>query len=290
MANSQFQSVACGNDYTDAATIRDVFNPGGGVFQVQDQPVTYKLQYGGQGVDQWSPEATLGTGGGSIPEGVTGVAFKNAQAGIVATVSALIRPRTQPHLSLTFAGSQSVSTFQRVSAVPASPVDTQAVAYQPDPTNFPGVEWLLIYNSTTGYWDVIGGSPLTALVDASEGTSSAGAYVDLASVGPQLNVPNLGDYDIEYGCLIYPAQNATAGFFGMMAPAFSGVPPGTDLNCVLSGDWVNLPNMIGNSVWRRKRFTGLTLNQNVKLMYKSTSGSNSSFQFRYLFAMPVRIK
>lgn len=102
MANSEFTGVSCGDNYTDAATIRDVFGSGGGVFEVQNQPVKYKLQYGGQGVDYWTSEAVVGTGGGTIPPGVTGLAFRNAVAGQTAVVSALIRPAAQPHLALSF--------------------------------------------------------------------------------------------------------------------------------------------------------------------------------------------
>lgn len=103
MANEQFNSVACGDQFTDAATIRDVFGSGGGVFEVQGNPVSYTLQFGGQGEDFWTQEATIGTGGGTIPPGVTGVRFRNFIAGSVATVSALIRHKNQPHLSLSFA-------------------------------------------------------------------------------------------------------------------------------------------------------------------------------------------
>ncbi len=97
-------TVACGDNYTDAATIKDVFQSGGGAFQIQNQPVFFKCQYGGQGVDAWTEEQQLGVGGGPVPPNVTGVAFRNAVAGKTATVSAFIVPKGQPSLSLAFPG------------------------------------------------------------------------------------------------------------------------------------------------------------------------------------------
>jgi hypothetical protein len=117
VANSQFNNVVCGDNYTDAATIRDVFGSGGGVFEITNEPVVYSLQFGGQGADNWTEEATIGTGGGTIPPGCTGVRFRNATAGLPATVSALIRHIAQPHLSLSFANP--------VIVVPANVVNLQ---------------------------------------------------------------------------------------------------------------------------------------------------------------------
>lgn len=128
---TEFTSVTCGNDYTNAATIRDVFESGGGVFEVDNHAAIYKLQYGGLGADYWTDEATIGTGGGSIPPGVTGIAFRNATAGQNAVVSALIRNRAQPHLTLSFAQAGGVSGVAagdyKISAQTATHADVSGV-------------------------------------------------------------------------------------------------------------------------------------------------------------------
>lgn len=95
-------SIACGDDFTNAATILDVFDSGGGAFQVSGNAAKYILQYGNRGDNFFTDEATIGLGGGIIPPGVTGVRFRNAVASSVAVVSALIRHKAQPHLALSF--------------------------------------------------------------------------------------------------------------------------------------------------------------------------------------------
>src|SRR5206468_1627052 len=114
MANADFYSVACGNDYTEATTIRDAIGASGGVFAVQDQPTRYRLQFGKYGSDDWTRGRIIGTGGGTIPRGATGVQFRNASPGVVSTVTAVFALADEPLLSLTFPAAASVSTAQRV--------------------------------------------------------------------------------------------------------------------------------------------------------------------------------
>lgn len=102
----------------------------------------------------------------------------------------------------TISGSGSGSNVQRVTALPATPFDGQVVSFIVDPpqTTWPGVEWLLIFNSATGFWDFIGGSPLQ-LVDTS-GTARANSADSTWQNTPGLaaiNVPLAGDYVVEFG-------------------------------------------------------------------------------------------
>lgn len=116
MPDSLHNVVLSGADYAAAATIKDVWGGNGGAFDIQGGQVYYRLQFAtpapmgrrpgsGYGTPQWTNEQPLNPGPGSIPAGVTGVQFRNADAASPATVSAAIAPPNQPVLSLSGAGS-----------------------------------------------------------------------------------------------------------------------------------------------------------------------------------------
>lgn len=190
-----------------------------------------------------------------------------------------------PSNSTTITSVASTATITRVTALPASPFDTQVVSYAPDAVTYPGVEWLCIYNSTTGYWDVIGGSPLIKDVGnvTSEGTASV-VYVALATAGPTIVLPNAGDYDITQqtnafangtGQDLYMSYDI-GGTGAVDADATSFYEPAA-------------ANIFGYTA-RTRRKTGLgavTLTSKYRI---SGGGLTGTWQKRTMIAMPVRIQ
>jgi hypothetical protein len=288
MANADFYGIACGNEYTEAATIRDVLGASEGVFEIQDQPSRYRIQFGKYGQDYWTRERIIGTGGGTIPRGAIGIQFRNATPNVVSTVTAVFALQDEPLLSLTFPAAASVSTAQRVSALPSSPSDTQVVVYQPDAVNFPGIEWFCIFNTATGFWDVIGGNPLVAEVQAFEGSASA-AYANLATFGPSISLTNAGDWDVEVqGTLENPQGAGPGAFFAAMSYDI-GVTPAADADAALFGTGVNGAFNVPGSVVATRRKPGLVV-ETLVAKYRNSAGTATFFGNRRLRAMPVRIK
>lgn len=84
--------------------------------------------------------------------------------------------------------------------------------------------WDLVYSSTTGDaypWIVIGGPALYSAVAAGESTAST-SYTDLATVGPSLDVPFIGAYDISVGALLQTASIVgNAAVVSFAGPSFA---------------------------------------------------------------------
>jgi hypothetical protein len=110
-----FNQVSAADNYSDAATIQGVWNPGGGWFSVASNSVFVSLQYpiskgSGYGQAEWTDDQLLGAGAfGFIPSGATGIKFRNAVAGSVAVVTATIAQGNEPALAISSLGSISVS-------------------------------------------------------------------------------------------------------------------------------------------------------------------------------------
>lgn len=90
------KNVACGDGYTDAATLRDIWTAKGGSFRTANALTFYQVQYGHQGEDHWTPEIPLDPTIGEIHERATGIRFRNLTAGTIATVSAYIAEGNEP--------------------------------------------------------------------------------------------------------------------------------------------------------------------------------------------------
>lgn len=116
-----FNAQTCGDGYTDACTIENVWTSGGGWFVVSTAGVFVQLQYGTPANPEWTAEQQLGTGAqGTVPAAASGIRFRNSLAGTNATVTAFIgtgyqRPlnynfELEPTLSLTSQGSLNVTS------------------------------------------------------------------------------------------------------------------------------------------------------------------------------------
>lgn len=148
-----------------------------------------------------------------------------------------------------------------------------------DSTN--GVVWHFHYESTdasASKWRFIGGPPLYAIVGTSESTAS-GADTDLATVGPSIVIPRLGDYDIDWG-----AQTTGTGAPNALITVYGGV---TSLASI--SDFVDTGTGATQTANREHRVTGRATSETMKLKYASSNASSISFSTRWLRVKPVRI-
>jgi len=113
------------------------------------------------------------------------------------------------------------------------PNDGQVIRLQVDATN--GIEWLLAYRagSASPYkWEFIGGPDIWSYVDASEGSATTGAWMNLTTNGPQVLAPRAGDYLAMYGSRFSHSASGGSGYLasavgdttGSVPAAFAGVP------------------------------------------------------------------
>lgn len=92
-------NVTCGDDYTDAATISDVWNSNGGWYSINANSVYAQLQYGTLGEPFWTQEQLLAVGSsGGLGSDCIGIRFRNAVAGQNATVGGAIAQGDEPPL------------------------------------------------------------------------------------------------------------------------------------------------------------------------------------------------
>ena len=150
---------------------------------------------------------------------IQGMRFRSAVPGSPAQIVAqLVEPNDPVPVGgtpftqiLTPSGSITpVSEITRVTVLPATPVDGQVVTLVVDAVNFPGVEWLLIFNASTSYWDFIGGSPL--IVSATTALPGTSTWTNLVS----LTLAHAGDYQFDGGYFAsYNAAGAGTQFAGL---------------------------------------------------------------------------
>lgn len=122
------KSAVCGDGYTAACRIEDVFKSNGGSFDIEGAGALYQLQYGTRGDTHWTEEAEARTGAGFILPGTTGIQFRNAVAGQNATVSAVIAPPAQPFAQIFASSSAATAPGTSLTGIIASNGTTTAGA------------------------------------------------------------------------------------------------------------------------------------------------------------------
>lgn len=172
--------------------------------------------------------------------------------------------------------------FSKGAAPPGSPADGDLWLLPADATN--GVEWLFKYNAgsaSANKWEFIGGAALYAEVATSETTSSA-TYAALATAGPSIALPRVGDYDVAIGCGLL---NASAGAFNFMSYDIGGTGA-VDADAISdqTGSTSNWQQPM-----RTRRKAGLTA-VTLTAKYKSPSATVASFQNRFMSVVPVRVQ
>lgn len=281
--------VATLNTYDESVTIRDVFGSGGGVFQVDNAACLYRLQYGNQGEDYWTPESFIGTGGGPIPKGVTGIQFRSFLLNNPATVSAQIFQHDNPYLSLVFSGALVVTNLPRTTPIagfPTTPTDGQVIVLNLN-ASFLGTEWLCVYNASTGYWDVIGGPPISAGLSNNEAANSNGLWIDLSGSGapaPSILVPRAGDYIV---------RGRATGIVGAAADTIEigiALPPTTTPNGLTVAEATNVAAGHVSLATLGVRINGLAINQEVRMKYLNVNNQSNNWLNRTLEVQPIRIQ
>lgn len=87
---AEITDVACGDDYTDAATIAGKYPCAVGFYVVADAPVFAEIETGPHGMGAFGREFKVSPGQGTIYPGATGIRFRNYTAGSAATVTAVL--------------------------------------------------------------------------------------------------------------------------------------------------------------------------------------------------------
>lgn len=171
-------------------------------------------------------------------------------------------------------------------SLPASAIDGQEFTLV-DSLTAPTYTWRFRYNagSSSSYkWEFVGGSPLSAYVEANESTAST-SPVDLTTVGPSVTAPRAGEYRIGFGGIIRKAAVASSG--GRIAPKL-GSAATADLDGCDFGAGGGTSDEQG-SVRRELRLKTLAASDVVKLQYLAFNANAVSFQRRELAIIPIRV-
>lgn len=91
-----FDGVQTSNDYTQPATLSEVWNSAGGYFVITVADVFMQLEYGEIGTQQWTNEVHVPVGNGILNQGTIGVRFRSYTSGTPATVTAALAGETEP--------------------------------------------------------------------------------------------------------------------------------------------------------------------------------------------------
>jgi hypothetical protein len=229
------------------------------------------------GVAATASMRTLGTGAQQAAAGNTGV-IAGGTTGQVLTKKTATDYDTQ--WSTPSAGGSGPA---RVTSLPASPTDGQEVYYVADATN--GILWHLRYNagSASAYkWEFVGGSALRTQVDAKENTTVV-SYGNLTTVGPDVTVPLVGDYDVSFGAAIISQGTTHLSSMGLTVNAAA----------VVAGDEAsvnNQTNTVGATAMMTRRKTAIPASALLRMQYKTNSaGLVADFSFRWLQVIPIRV-
>lgn len=174
-----------------------------------------------------------------------------------------------------------VGAYPVVGSLPAVTTEGFQVIYD---TGTAGVRWQFVYDSSDGTtypWMFIGGPPLVAEVTTSQTTTST-SFAALATAGPSVTIPLVGDYDVSIGC---KANNNTDGNGAMMSYDIGGTG-------AVDADSIEIFQSGATSVtatnYRTRRKAGLTL-VSLTSKYRATVGGTATFWDRSISALPVRV-
>ena len=147
-----------------------------------------------------------------------------------------------------------------------------------------GAVWHLRYRAAGGTykWEFVGGGRTAHSIDTAEARATAGAFGDVATVGPSLVVPLAGEYDVLYGCrsnadnanrnlAVEIAKNGTQVEFAYVAANDSGTDgaSGASANVVVQ--------------------LTLAASDALKLRYYTGTSLTPSFSNRRIRLTPVRV-
>ena len=169
------------------------------------------------------------------------------------------------------------ASMGRSTTFPSSPVDGDIHVYPADTTN--GVMWQFMYRTAPNDWEFIGGSPLYAEVVTSESTTST-TYAALATAGPSIALPFVGDWIVETGAGIASNTDNSVGYMSYDIGGTAAV----DADAFFAQRGTGL---IYAHNMRRRRKTGLTA-VTLTAKYKVVVASTQTFVNRWMSVTPVR--
>ena len=167
-----------------------------------------------------------------------------------------------------------------VSVLPDSPADGQEVYFLADAAN--GIVWHLRYRAaspSTYKWELVGGGEMFAAIDTAETNFTPGSWGDLATGGPLITAPLVGEY-------VYHANVAATGSTGLNAAiglSVNGPDPTPSMartvTCGAGGHSIELSLI--------RKMTVLA-GQWVAIKYFINVG-NATFSVRTLTCRPLRV-
>lgn len=176
-----------------------------------------------------------------------------------------------------------------VNVLPANPIDGQECYYQSTTVVVGGqtmaqigLVWHLRYNvnSPSLYkWEFVGGNEIISNVPTDQARTAGGANNDLATVGPSVTVPLLGDY-------VYQATiNTYVGAAGISSFVVAS-PPGTSVTEDQAQIYLAAA-ALGSSISLLGRLLAQPAGREVRIQYFSPVAAN--FRFRKLMVRPLRV-
>jgi hypothetical protein len=101
----KIDSAQTSNNYTPAVTLENIINSSGGSASISGADVFVQLQYGKQGLLEWTEEVHVPAGALILSPGTTGVRFRSFISGTPATISASLSSPVEPPITITSSGS-----------------------------------------------------------------------------------------------------------------------------------------------------------------------------------------
>lgn len=199
------------------------------------------------------------------PMGTTGVLYRDA-GGASPTWTA-VNPGTRTVLT----------------SLPASPVDGQEILFLADSTR--RTIWHLRYNAGSSFsskWEPVSTpAPLFSAVDTAELSTGTVAYQDLATVGPQVTAPVVGDYMLDYRTHVTSTGVTTP----LVAPSIGGAAPAAndDAQATIAA------NSYVVSLSRQREKLGIAALATIRLRYNPGAVSGATFSRRSLAVTPLRV-
>lgn len=148
-----------------------------------------------------------------------------------------------------------------------------------------GIYWDLLYTGEETYpWAKIGGPALHASSDVARSTTSE-TYASLPTDPLEITVPLAGDYDIEIAAWMVPIATTAEGNCRLSYSV--GTTAAADAWCVL--DQTPAAKNGISTLSKKNRFKGVAASAAVEEKAKSSFGGSSSFNYRRLWADPIRV-
>jgi hypothetical protein len=172
-----------------------------------------------------------------------------------------------------------------VTSLPASPANGDEVYYQFNRGDGTNAYWHLKYNSTSTYWDYLGGPSMYTRSTANIIGISATAYTSF-SPAVSLTTPLQGDYDANFGTAGSYNDSNNNSILGLVIDGSTPSYPTGDDTAFMGG----APSGVGAPIRGNKRIIGVGTNKIIEVKYAVSGGSTGQFRSPSLILTPIRVK